>query len=178
MRGLTLKELADKVKTTPQTIQRLETGNMTVSLRWLERIAKALNLEAAQLVSSVRRTEIAIIGKVAADGNVLELSPADQRFMLFALPMGELVAVKVQETVGPYQAGSLVCGNKYRESDVIAAHGQDCMAQIEGGHTLLCRVIAGSPECWTLIPHASDADVLYNRKVAWLARVCMVVRYC
>ena len=36
LRGMTLKELADKIKTTPQTVQRLETANMTVSMEWLE----------------------------------------------------------------------------------------------------------------------------------------------
>ena len=51
-RGLTLQALAEKVGTTPQTIQRLETNNMTVSVDWLLRIADALNLSAADLLEA------------------------------------------------------------------------------------------------------------------------------
>jgi transcriptional regulator with XRE-family HTH domain len=50
-RGFTLKELALAIGTTPQTVQRLETANMTVSTEWLEKIAKALVLEPYQLLS-------------------------------------------------------------------------------------------------------------------------------
>lgn len=42
--GLTLLELARRVGTTPQTIQRLETGNMMLTLDWIERFAAALEM--------------------------------------------------------------------------------------------------------------------------------------
>jgi transcriptional regulator with XRE-family HTH domain len=44
-RGFTLKDLANAIGTTPQTVQRLETANMTVSLEWLQRIADALGIQ-------------------------------------------------------------------------------------------------------------------------------------
>ena len=43
-RGLTLQQLAEIVGTTAQTIQRLETDNMSVSVDWLQRIAPALGV--------------------------------------------------------------------------------------------------------------------------------------
>lgn len=49
-RGFTLKQLAAKIGTTPQTCQRLETDNMTVSLNWLYAIASALDIEPYQLL--------------------------------------------------------------------------------------------------------------------------------
>lgn len=48
--GLTLKQLADAMGTTPQTVQRLETDNMTVSTKWLERFAKALGVRPDELL--------------------------------------------------------------------------------------------------------------------------------
>lgn len=42
---LTLKELAKRAHTTPQTISRLETGGMTISIEWLERLASLLERE-------------------------------------------------------------------------------------------------------------------------------------
>jgi transcriptional regulator with XRE-family HTH domain len=50
-RGFTLTDIATKVGTTPQTIQRLETGNMTVSVKWLEKIAKALDVSPSKLLA-------------------------------------------------------------------------------------------------------------------------------
>ena len=51
-RGMTLDDVARACKpaTTPQTIGRLETGTRTVSIGWLNRIAEALGVDAADLV--------------------------------------------------------------------------------------------------------------------------------
>src|SRR5262245_39683758 len=51
-RGMTLDDVAQACvpPTTPQTIGRLETGMRTVSIGWLNRIAEALNVDAADLV--------------------------------------------------------------------------------------------------------------------------------
>jgi transcriptional regulator with XRE-family HTH domain len=49
--GLTLKDLADAMGTTPQTVQRLETGSMTVSTDWLFRFAQVLRVQPSELIS-------------------------------------------------------------------------------------------------------------------------------
>ena len=51
-RGMTLDDVAQRCEppTTPQTIGRLETGTRTVSVGWLNRIARALGVEAQDLV--------------------------------------------------------------------------------------------------------------------------------
>lgn len=43
--GLTLLDVSRTCGTTPQTIQRLETNNMTLSIDWVERIARAVDIE-------------------------------------------------------------------------------------------------------------------------------------
>jgi transcriptional regulator with XRE-family HTH domain len=48
--GLTLKDLAGKLRTTPQTIQRLETGAMTVSVLWLSKFAEVFDVPLAALL--------------------------------------------------------------------------------------------------------------------------------
>jgi transcriptional regulator with XRE-family HTH domain len=44
-KGLTLKNVGDRCDTSGQSIQRLETGNMTLSIDWIERISAALGIE-------------------------------------------------------------------------------------------------------------------------------------
>jgi transcriptional regulator with XRE-family HTH domain len=57
---MTLQDVADRCvpPTTPQTIGRLETGTRTVSVGWLNRIARALGVEAADLVTLPEREDI------------------------------------------------------------------------------------------------------------------------
>ena len=52
-RGMTLDDVAQACNppTTPQTIGRLETGTRTVSIGWLNRIADALGVDAADPIA-------------------------------------------------------------------------------------------------------------------------------
>ena len=47
--GRSLKEVAGVCNTTPQTIQRLEMGTMTMSLDWLELLCSALEVKPIEL---------------------------------------------------------------------------------------------------------------------------------
>src|SRR3546814_454771 len=69
-RGLTLEEVAQRCEppTTAQTIGRLETGTRTLSLGWMNRIAKALGVEAAELVQLPQDTQLSITAHLGADG--------------------------------------------------------------------------------------------------------------
>ena len=67
---LTLQDVADRCEppTTPQTIGRLETGTRTVSVGWLNRIAKALGVEAADLVTLPERDDIPLAATLDHEG--------------------------------------------------------------------------------------------------------------
>src|SRR4249919_3315982 len=56
-KGMTLEDVGKRCSppTTAQTIGRLETGTRTVSVGWLNRIADALKVEAADLVDHPER---------------------------------------------------------------------------------------------------------------------------
>lgn len=43
-RGKTLADVAARMNTTPQTAQRLETGNMPITLNWLDRMCTAYEI--------------------------------------------------------------------------------------------------------------------------------------
>jgi len=48
--GLTLDELAERIGTTRQHLQRMETGQRNISLEWLAKIAGALDVPIARLI--------------------------------------------------------------------------------------------------------------------------------
>ncbi|MCH8347963.1 MAG: helix-turn-helix domain-containing protein [Proteobacteria bacterium] len=52
-KGLTLQEVAGRCGTTAQTIGRLETGMRTLSLDWVNRIAKALGVPRQAIVFAI-----------------------------------------------------------------------------------------------------------------------------
>ena len=69
-KGLTLDEVAGRCvpPTTAQTIGRLEMGTRTVSIGWLNRIAAALDVAAADLVKLPDRAELPVAAILDANG--------------------------------------------------------------------------------------------------------------
>ena len=67
-KGLTLDDVGQRCdpSTTAQTIGRLETGTRTVSVGWLNRIAKALGVDAADLVDHPERAELEVVAVLSA----------------------------------------------------------------------------------------------------------------
>lgn len=90
--GLTLKQLADLLDTTPQTVQRLETEKMTVTADWLFRFADAMEIDPADLLnrSRPRTPDDRFIERVR-----LQAGRARRKF-----PSSELATVALMEEVG------------------------------------------------------------------------------
>src|SRR3954471_11191529 len=100
-KGMTLDDVAQRCvpPTTAQTIGRLETGTRTVSVGWLNRIAAALEVDAADLVHLPERPEIAVAAMLDAGG-----AQAPRRPAMVVPPRGEpgMVAVTVTGAIGEY----------------------------------------------------------------------------
>ncbi len=177
LRGLTLKELAEKIDTTPQTVQRLETANMTVSTDWLEKIASALGVEAADLIARSPSREIPMIGRVTRHGHVHTGDPQQLGTFQLLVPADDPVAAQLDVRIGLYETGTILIANRLRQADQMNAHSADCLVGLADGPVLFRRVIRGDDSTWTLVPHDAGADVQYNQAVAWIARVVMSLRY-
>ena len=101
--GLTLKQLAAALETTPQTIQRLESGNMTVSLKWLHDIARVLGVPAADLLVERARPP-------TAEDTVIELlrnelvrarrDPRERSLLALMEANGKLAAMLIEAQMG------------------------------------------------------------------------------
>src|SRR5437868_14300476 len=103
-RGLTLDDVARRCQppTTPQTIGRLETGTRTVSIGWLNRIAKALAVEAQDLVEGSDHAELKVVALLGPGG-----AAAPRRAAIVVPPRVEQgqAAILVSGGVGDYRAG-------------------------------------------------------------------------
>lgn len=206
MRRMTLAELAQRIGTTPQTVQRLETANMTVSTDWLEKFADVFGVHPAELIKGPHANEIPLLGALGADGaigmirngarhngagqngaiqgvkgqNVKDQSTKNkdsEQTIRLQMPADDPVAVTLEYAIGPWQAGSILIGNRLAGANLVNAIGADCLVGLKSGAILLRRVIKGDGDSFTLVPHENLADVRYDQSVAWLARIVMSLNY-
>jgi len=177
LRGLTLKDLADRISTTPQTVQRLETANMTVSTDWLAKIASALNIEPADLIARPGGREIPVIGRVLQNGKVHAHEGKQVNTLHLHVPADDPVAAQLDAQLGPYEAGTILVANRLREANHANAHGLDCLVGLPDLQVMLRRVIRAQDDRWTLVPYEAGSEVVYDVKVAWLAPLVMSLRY-
>lgn len=177
LRGMTLKELAEKISTTPQTVQRLETANMTVSTDWLEKIARALLVEPADLLGARSSREIQLIGRIGEQGRISRVQEGQTPVIHLEVPADNPVAARLDAKIGYFEAGCVLIANKFREEDIENAHGTDCLVAVADGPILLRRMIRGRAKGWTLVPHDNGCEVQYDQTILWAARIIMSVRY-
>ena len=96
-KGMTLDDVAQRCvpPTTAQTIGRLETGMRTVSVKWLNRIAAALGVEAADLVRLPDQADLPVAAMLGAEGVFAPIQPS-----LIPPPRPEAGAVAVSVSAG------------------------------------------------------------------------------
>lgn len=177
LRGWTLQDLAERIGTTAQTIQRLETSNMTVSTDWLERIGAALGVPPISLLSGGDGHEIALLGALGRDGILRDQGSSDGTAISLDVPAERPVAVRLADPVGPYPAGAVLIGNKLEGAAMLGALGKDALVQISTGAIVLRRVVRGRGDTFTLVPLEPGGDIRYDEEVNWIARLVMRVDY-
>jgi len=178
-RGWTLQQLADQIGTTPQTVQRLETANMTVSMDWLEKFANAFNVSPVDLMEESSTKDVECIGEIGQNA-ALENSMAgfsEQTYLSFDIPAHNPIAVRITQPVGAYLPGTVLVADKLARPRWQSAVGYDCLMAVQGGETLLRRLIDGLDDTYTLVPLVTGMPILYNQKLDWIARVVMRIDY-
>ena len=178
LRGWTLQDLAERIGTTAQTVQRLETSNMTVSTDWLERIGEALGVAPVSLLSGAERNAVDLLGVIGRDGLMRDADgPEADQVIELDIPAERPVAVRLAEPVGPYPSGTILIGNRLEGVAMLGAIGRDALVQISSGPVVLRRVIRGAGESFTLVPLTPAGDILYDETADWIARLVMRIDY-
>lgn len=142
---LTLQEVAARCEppTTAQTIGRLETGLRTVSVGWLNRIAKALGVEPSELVSMPDRADVPVAAVLRADGVT---APARTAVLLPPAPSPAMVGLKVEVTQGDYRAGDQLWLERLDPADYATALNRDVLVPRSAGRFAFGRLAATAPD--------------------------------
>lgn len=176
---MTLQELAEIVGTTPQTIQRLETNNMTVSVDWLFRIADALGLSPADLLQChAQRRMLSYLGDLGQDGMVKPFSGAGEHPIIdVSLPCDDPVAVKVTAPLGPFADGTILVAERLDRTRHATADGRDCLVALAGGELIFRRLVMNGDGTKAYVPYTDHAKVERDLDIDWIAPVVMWLRY-
>jgi transcriptional regulator with XRE-family HTH domain len=151
-RGMTLDDVARACEppTTPQTIGRLETGTRTVSVGWLNRIANALGVDAADLVESGgEKMDVPVAAIVGASG---ANAPRRTAIVVPPRPKTGNVAVTISASIGDYRAGDEVWCDTLHPEEFGRALNRDVQVPRPAGRFLFGRLL-GREE-----PHQGEAS--------------------
>ena len=172
---MTLDEVARACEppTTPQTVGRLETGTRTVSVGWLNRIAKALGVDASDLVQGGETVELKVAAVLGRSGAV-----APKRAAVAVPPRIDAgqVAVTVAASIGDYRAGDEIWCETLGPEDYGRALNRDVLVPRPAGRFLFGRLINRDDERLQILPLEAGGRQQVVANPPWLAVAAKLVR--
>ena len=139
-RNMTLQDVADRCDppTTPQTVGRLETGTRTVSMGWLNRIARALGVDPSDLVRLPEREDVPVAAILGAGG---AHAPRRESVALPPRPAPGQIALLVEAGIGDYRAGDELWLDRLAPDNFTRAMNRDVLVPRPAGRFLFGRLI-------------------------------------
>ena len=175
-RGMTLDDVARACKpaTTPQTIGRLETGTRTVSVGWLNRIAEALGVDAADLVEGGGdKGELPVVAVLGVGG---ASAPKRTAVVVAPRPKGGQVAITVSASNGDYRAGDEIWCDMVESDGFGGALNRDVLVPRPAGRFLFGRLIDRDGERLQLLPPGAGGRQQIVANPPWIAVATKLVR--
>lgn len=178
-RGMTLDDVARACipPTTPQSIGRLETGTRTVSVAWLNRIAAAMGVTAADLVTLPDRADLPVAALLDAAG-----THAPRRSATIVPPAAApgWIAVSVAGSVGEYRAGDTIWCEPLAPEAFGHALNRDILVPRAGGRFSFGRLIGRDATTegvrLHLIPPGQGDRQQVVTNPGWIARAVRLIR--
>ena len=172
---MTLQDVADRCEpaTTPQTIGRLETGTRTVSVGWLNRIAKALGVEAADLVQLPEREDIPVAATLGHDG---PHAPRREGVVIPPQAAAGLVAVTVTAGIGDYRSGDEIWCMRLAPEDFGKAMNRDVLLPRPAGRFVFGRLIGREEGKLHILPLGTGQRQMVVSNAPWAAVATRLIR--
>lgn len=166
--------------TTAQTIGRLETGTRTVSVGWLNRIADALGVTAADLVALPDRPEIAVAAILDASG---AHAPRHHAVLAPLSVAPGMIGITVSASLGDYRAGDNIWCETINPAQFGQALNRDVLVPRAAGRFLFGRLIGrevpgadGTAGKLQLLPLGAGNRQQVVTDPAWIAQAMRLIR--
>jgi hypothetical protein len=174
-KGMTLADVADACDppTTAQTIGRLETGTRTVSVGWLNRIAAALDVNAADLVKLPGRSDLPVVAILGGDG---VNAPRHEIVVAPPAPDDGAVAIIVDTSIGEYRAGDEIWCNRIAPDHFAEALNRNVILPRPAGRFIFGRLIGREGSRLQILPLGAGAKQQIIEDPAWAGVAVRLVR--
>lgn len=174
-RGLTLEDVARLCdpRTTAQTIGRLETGLRTVSIGWLHRIAKAMEVDPHDLMVASGTSELKVKAVLGPGGAV---APRKEAIVVPPHPSDGQIAVVVGASVGEYRLGDELWCDVLEPHDYGQALNRDVLVPRPGDRFLFGRLINRDREKLQILSLDAGGRQQVVSSPSWLAVARRLVR--
>lgn len=174
-KGMTLDDVARACvpPTTAQTVGRLETGTRTVSVGWLNRIAVALGVTAADLVQLP--TSIGVPVSALLDGQGVH-APRNARTLASPAPPAGTIGITVTAGVGEYRSGDELWCETLAPVDFTRALNRDVLVPRPAGRFAFGRLIGLDDGKLHLLPPGAGARQQVVANPAWIAPAIRLIR--
>lgn len=174
-KGFSLQDVADSCvpPTTAQTIGRLETGTRTLSLAWLNRIAAALGVTAADLVAWPARHDLPVVATLGPDGAVAPRRPAT---IIGPSPTPGQIAILVHAAIGDFRNGDEIWCDRLAPNDFASARNRDILLPLPAGRLLFGRLIGIDREDLRILSPVPGIPARIVTLPPWIAVAARLVR--
>ena len=174
-RKLTLQDVADRCDppTTPQTIGRLETGTRTVSVGWLNRIAHALGVEAADLVRLPEQADVPIAATLDHEG---AHAPRQDGVTVPPRPGSDMIAMTVAAGIGDYRRGDEIWLQRLAPAEFAGALNRDVLVPRPAGRFIFGRLIGREESRLQILPFGAGQRQTVVADPAWAAVAVKLIR--
>src|SRR3954447_19394548 len=174
-RGMTLDDVARRCEppTTAQTIGRLETGTRTVSVGWLNRIARALGVEAQDLVEGGEAAELKVAAILGSGG---AMAPRKTAIVVPPRVDDKQIAVLVAGSVGDYRSGDEIWCETLAPEDYARAVNRDVLVPRPAGRFMFGRLINRDDKKLQILPLEAGGRQQVVANPPWLGVAVKLVR--
>ena len=174
-RGMSLQQVADRCRppTTPQTVGRLETGVRTVSVQWLNRIAAALGVEAADLVQLPDREDLPLAATLDSQG---AHPPRGAGVAIAPRAAAGAVAMTVEVSTGDYRSGDEIWLTRLAPEAYSSALNRDVLVPRPGDRFVFGRLIGREGDRLQLLALGTGRRQMVVTDPPWIGVATTLIR--
>lgn len=177
-KGLTLAELAQACDppTTAQTIGRLETGMRNLSIKWMDRIAAALEVDPETLVRSEGSEQAMVVASLRSAGPEAISTPREAILPSELNGDGRVMVLSVEESIGEFRPGDMIWLRQVSPDKAPRAINRDVLVPRPGGRFYFGRLIDRQGDFVGILPPGSGQKQQVVEGPPWIAVAEMLVR--
>ena len=177
-KGLTLAEVAEACtpSTTAQTIGRLETGMRNLSLKWMDRIAAALDVDPEMLVRSEESEQPMVVAELRASGPQALAKPREALMPSELAGEGPVMVLAVEESIGEFRPGDMLWLRQLPPDEAAHAINRDVLVPRAGGNFYFGRLIDRQGDFVGVLPPGIGEKQQVVEGPPWIGLAEMLVR--